>query len=102
MFNFDGVVEVASSTVAENYAPDGGGGIFSMDNGAGSPLATVFLNNSIVANSYLSTDHTLVSSSDLKVFLNGGAVKVAGGCNLIGTSVHPHDGRCDQHIVGHT
>jgi hypothetical protein len=92
VFNFDGLVEVSSSTVAENYAPDGGGGIFSMDNGAGSPLASVFLNNSIVANSFLGTDHTVVSSSDLKILLRGGAVKVAGGFNLIGTSAFPTTG----------
>jgi Putative Ig domain len=86
VFNFDGVLEVTNSTLAENYAPNDGGGIYSIDAGAGSPEADTFLNNTIVANSYRSTDHTLVSPSDVKIALNGGAVKIAGDWNLIGTS----------------
>lgn len=92
VFNLSGTVSVSSSTLAENFAANGGGGIFSVDNGAGSPLAALFLNNNIIADSYFSLVPALVSPSDVTIFSRGGAVKVAGGFNLIGAIVLPATG----------
>ena len=83
MFNFDGLVEVTNSTFALNYAPDAGGGIYSIDNGAGSPEADTFLNNSIIANSFFSTAHAAHSPYDVAIAVNGGAAKVEGDWNII-------------------
>ena len=86
VFNFDGLVQVANSTFALNYAPNDGGAIYAIDNGAGSPEADTFINNSIIANSFFSTAQVVHSPSDLAIAVNGGADKVEGDWNIITTS----------------